>query len=107
MLEDALSDYARTADVLTTVTGEGGWSSVRGSVAILAADLCRRAEARTTQIADCCVAGNTAMMHLLLQLPVARLLHAPFVAAIDCALELQASEIGISSWPPRCPRGRS
>jgi uncharacterized 2Fe-2S/4Fe-4S cluster protein (DUF4445 family) len=72
---------------------------VRESIAGLAAELCSSAGAQTGQIADVCVVGNTAMMHLFLQLPVARLLHAPFVAAMDCEVELTASELGWSFAP--------
>jgi uncharacterized 2Fe-2S/4Fe-4S cluster protein (DUF4445 family) len=74
-------------------------SRVRESIASLAVELCSAAGVHPCQIADVCVVGNTAMMHLFLQLPVARLLHAPFVAAIDCEVELMASELGWSFAP--------
>jgi uncharacterized 2Fe-2S/4Fe-4S cluster protein (DUF4445 family) len=44
-------------------------------------ELCARSHIDKEQIADICMAGNTAMTHLLLNLPVDRLLHAPFVAS--------------------------
>ena len=74
-------------------------SRVRESIASLAAKLCGTAAVELSQIADVCVVGNTAMMHLFLQLPVARLLHAPFVAAIDCEVELMANELGWNFAP--------
>jgi len=72
---------------------------VRESIGALAVELCQSAGVKLSQIADACVVGNTAMMHLLLQLPVTRLLHAPFVAAIDCAQNLLASDLGWSFAP--------
>jgi len=47
------------------------------------------------QVADLCVVGNTAMMHLLLELPVDGLLAAPFIAATTSAVDTRARDIGI------------
>ena len=53
------------------------------------------ASAKPEQLADLCVVGNTAMTHLLLELPVAGLLVAPFVAASTAAVDVRAGDIGI------------
>jgi len=53
------------------------------------------ASAKPEQLADLCVVGNTAMIHLLLELPVDGLLVAPFVAASTAAVDIRAGDIGI------------
>ena len=53
------------------------------------------ASAKPEQLADLCVVGNTAMIHLLLELQVDGLLVAPFVAASTAAVDVRAGEIGI------------
>jgi len=53
------------------------------------------ASAKSEQLADLCVVGNTAMIHLLLELPVDGLLVAPFVAASTAAMDVGAGDIGI------------
>lgn len=67
---------------------------VREGVAALAEELCAAAGTHTNEIADACVVGNTAMMHLLLAWPVKQLLHAPFVSAREGAQDLAAAELG-------------
>lgn len=47
------------------------------------------------EIVEACIVGNTAMTHLLLQLPVAQLGSSPFVAASATAIEMPAREIGL------------
>lgn len=69
--------------------------AVRSAINELAGSLCRRGGVERDAIADACIVGNTAMMHLLLALPVAQLLHAPFVSAIDGALDLAAEALGL------------
>jgi uncharacterized 2Fe-2S/4Fe-4S cluster protein (DUF4445 family) len=69
-------------------------SCVRESIAKLAEQLCEATHVDRTRIADVCLVGNTAMVHLLLQLPVSRLLHAPFVASVDRDINVPASELG-------------
>lgn len=73
--------------------------SVRSAIDALAASLCRRAGVHSREIVDACIVGNTAMMHLLLALPVAQLLHAPFVAAVDNALDVEAAVLGLRLAP--------
>jgi uncharacterized 2Fe-2S/4Fe-4S cluster protein (DUF4445 family) len=47
------------------------------------------------QIVEACIVGNTAMTHLLLDLPVHQLSVAPFVAATSTALDVKARELQI------------
>jgi uncharacterized 2Fe-2S/4Fe-4S cluster protein (DUF4445 family) len=45
------------------------------------------------QIAEACIVGNTAMTHLLLELPVHQLAVSPFVAATSTALDMKARDL--------------
>ncbi len=67
---------------------------VRKSMSELAEELCDSANLSSEQIADVCVVGNTAMVHLFLELPVQQLLCAPFISAIDCDVDIPADELG-------------
>jgi len=51
------------------------------------------------QVAECCIVGNTAMAHLLLQLPTPQMVMAPYVAATDAALDIKARDIGLAIAP--------
>ncbi len=51
------------------------------------------------EIADICIVGNTAMMHLLLKMPVEQLLYAPFVSSIDRDVDVRASDLSLPSAP--------
>jgi uncharacterized 2Fe-2S/4Fe-4S cluster protein (DUF4445 family) len=51
------------------------------------------------QVVDACIAGNTAMTHLLLQLPVAQLAKAPYVAAASTSLTIKAGDLGLEIAP--------
>lgn len=65
----------------------------------LLADLLEQAEALPEQVAECCVVGNTAMIHLLLQLPVRQLAKAPYVSAASAALDVKARTMGLPTAP--------
>ncbi|HTR27166.1 MAG TPA: ASKHA domain-containing protein [Terriglobales bacterium] len=82
--------YADSADGRATALAD----LARNSIAQLASLVCEDAKTCEREIADVCVVGNTAMMHLLLKLPVSRLLRAPFVASIDRDLDLPAGDLG-------------
>ncbi|MCJ7684936.1 MAG: ASKHA domain-containing protein, partial [Desulfobacteraceae bacterium] len=62
----------------------------------LAADLCSETDVHPEEITEIVVAGNTAMHHLLLRLPVEQLALAPHVAAVRRALDIKARNIGLS-----------
>ncbi len=51
------------------------------------------------QIAEACIVGNTAMMHLLLKLPVRQLSVSPFVAASSSALDVKARDLELDVAP--------
>jgi uncharacterized 2Fe-2S/4Fe-4S cluster protein (DUF4445 family) len=65
----------------------------------LLGDLTQSAGIARQQIADLCVVGNTAMIHLLLALPVDQLAVAPFVAATSAAIDVKAREMGLHAAP--------
>jgi len=58
-------------------------------------ELLARAGAAPEQVVDACIVGNTAMSHLLLELPVRQLAKAPYVAAVGTALRVPAAELGL------------
>ena len=51
------------------------------------------------QIAEACIVGNTAMTHLLLNLPVHQLSVSPFVAASSSALDVKARDLDLDIAP--------
>lgn len=59
----------------------------------LAASLATDAGVDTARILETVIVGNTAMHHLLLQLPVDQLARAPYVPAVAGALDLKAREL--------------
>ncbi|MBI9046951.1 MAG: DUF4445 domain-containing protein [Anaerolineaceae bacterium] len=61
----------------------------------LLGELAAEAHISREQVLDACIVGNTAMTHLLLNLPVEQLLKAPYVAAVSDALDYRASEVGL------------
>lgn len=62
-------------------------------------DLLTRIGAQREQVVEACIVGNTAMIHLLLQLPVRQLALAPYVPAISDAMDVRASDLGIKMAP--------
>ena len=69
------------------------------AIGSLAHDLCHAIGATTKDIVDVTVCGNTAMHHLLLDLPVRQLARAPFVAAMREATDIKAREFGLAFCP--------
>jgi uncharacterized 2Fe-2S/4Fe-4S cluster protein (DUF4445 family) len=51
------------------------------------------------QVADICLVGNTAMTHLLLELPVRQLATSPYVAATNTAIDVKARDLGLTTAP--------
>lgn len=62
-------------------------------------DLLAQIGADRAQVVDACIVGNTAMTHLLLQLPIQQLAKAPYVAATSHALDVPASELRLGMAP--------
>lgn len=65
----------------------------------LAGELAERAGADRRRIADACLVGNTAVVHLLLELPVGQLAAAPFVCATSAPVDLKARDLGLELAP--------
>jgi uncharacterized 2Fe-2S/4Fe-4S cluster protein (DUF4445 family) len=61
----------------------------------LAIDLCAEVSAKTEEIVEAVVVGNTAMHHLFLGLPVRQLALSPFVPAVSRALDIKAGDLGL------------
>jgi uncharacterized 2Fe-2S/4Fe-4S cluster protein (DUF4445 family) len=61
----------------------------------LAKDLCNEAGVSTGDIVDMVVVGNTAMHHLLLDLPVRQLALSPYVPVVSMGLDIKARDIGL------------
>ena len=60
------------------------------------AEMCGSVDAKPSSIADTVIVGNTAMHHILLGLPLRQLARAPYVPAVNSALDLKARDIGLS-----------
>jgi len=65
----------------------------------LAIDLCAEVSAKTEEIVEAVVVGNTAMHHLFLGLPVRQLALSPFVPAVSRALDVKAGDLGLRIAP--------
>jgi uncharacterized 2Fe-2S/4Fe-4S cluster protein (DUF4445 family) len=72
---------------------------VRGCVAKLTAELCRDASVERTDVLELTFVGNPVMHHLLLGIDPTELGGAPFALAVDDALRLPASELGLPVNP--------
>jgi uncharacterized 2Fe-2S/4Fe-4S cluster protein (DUF4445 family) len=97
--EDVIS---RLTHVLHSPKGDGGHSlaaMVRKTLDDLLGELTRRAGVSRSQVADVCIVGNTAMTHLLLELPVHQLAVAPYVAATNAAVDIKARDLGLTTAP--------
>lgn len=69
--------------------------AVQTSLAEITQTLAEKAGVSTQEIAEVCVVGNTAMTHLLLELPISQLAMAPYVPAASTPLEARASDLGL------------
>ncbi len=65
----------------------------------LLGELLAQVGAAREQVVDACIVGNTAMTHLLLELPVAQLAKAPYVSAASSAVTIRAAELGLKMAP--------
>jgi len=73
--------------------------AVRGCLAKLTAELCRDAGLDRTDVLEVTVVGNPVMHHLLLGIDPTELGGAPFALAVDDALRIRASELGLPVNP--------
>jgi len=72
---------------------------VRETIDDLLGELTEQADVSRDQVTDVCIVGNTAMTHLLLELPVRQLAVSPYVAATDAAIDVKARDLGLSTAP--------
>lgn len=72
---------------------------VREALDSLLGELTEQAGVSCDQVADVCIVGNTAMTHLLLELPVHQLAVCPYVAATDAAIDVKARDLGLTTAP--------
>ncbi len=79
--------------------GRGLAAKVQETLQELLTELVTQAGAIPEQVVDACIVGNTAMTHLLLQLPVSQLAKAPYVAAAGTALNVPAVQLGLKMAP--------
>jgi uncharacterized 2Fe-2S/4Fe-4S cluster protein (DUF4445 family) len=73
--------------------------AVRETLSELLANLTEAAGIDSGQVADCCIVGNTAMTHLLLELPIRQLVRTPYVAAVSSAQDIKVRQIGLQTAP--------
>ncbi len=73
--------------------------AIRGALGSLAAELARSAGIATTDILELALVGNPIMHHLVLGLDPVELGGAPFALAVDQALTIPASALGIAVHP--------
>ncbi len=73
--------------------------AIRGCLAKLTAELCREAGVERTDVLEVTLVGNPVMHHLLLGIDPTELGGAPFALAVDSALRLPASELGLPVNP--------
>ncbi|MCC6201377.1 MAG: DUF4445 domain-containing protein [Gammaproteobacteria bacterium] len=70
---------------------------VVGAINDVARSLCAEQGATTEHIADVVIAGNTAMHHFFLNLPVTYLAVAPFAPAVSGAVDVRARLVGLET----------
>ncbi len=81
---------------------EGGHTlavMVRETLDNLLGELTEQAGVSRSQVADVCLVGNTAMTHLLVELPVHQLAVSPYVAATNAAIDVKARDLGLTTAP--------
>jgi uncharacterized 2Fe-2S/4Fe-4S cluster protein (DUF4445 family) len=62
-------------------------------------EVCRSSGIDQGQVVDAVIVGNTAMHHLFVGLPVEQLVFAPYVPAVNDAIDIRARDIGIELAP--------
>lgn len=72
---------------------------VRDALAVLTREVCEAAGVPRSLVREVVVVGNTAMHHLLADLPVRQLGMAPYRPALTTALELSAQALGLDVAP--------
>ena len=73
--------------------------AVQNTLNDLLGELVQQAGVTRDQVADLCIVGNTAMTHLLIQLPTDQLAAAPYVSANNDAMDIKARDMGLIAAP--------
>jgi uncharacterized 2Fe-2S/4Fe-4S cluster protein (DUF4445 family) len=73
--------------------------AVRVIIREMISRLVEKAGESLAQVADLCIVGNTAMIHLLLDLPVGQLTASPYVASMSLAIDIKARDLDLISSP--------
>ena len=73
--------------------------AIRGGINRLLKELCVLADIDPIQVVDGCIVANTAMAHLLLDLPTSQLSHAPYVPATLGPVDIKARELELEMAP--------
>ncbi|MBI5440533.1 MAG: DUF4445 domain-containing protein [Deltaproteobacteria bacterium] len=95
--EDLMSRLAHAlggeegVDRLARAAGEG--------IDRLLGNLVKKAGLERAEVQEIVIAGNTAMHHLLLSLPIEQLARAPYVPALAGPIEVPSARIGVSAAP--------
>ncbi len=97
MGEDIIARMARAKD--SPADAARLQELVVGALNRLAGDLSAEVRADPRDVVEVVVAGNTAMHHLLLKLPVEQLAMSPYVPALRESFEVRAREIGLGIAP--------
>jgi len=97
---------ARGEDVISRIIyaskSEGGTELrqlVVGTINELLERGCKRLKAQPDEVMKAVIAGNSTMIHLLLQIPAASIRLSPFVTAINQPPSLVAHELGLDIFP--------
>jgi uncharacterized 2Fe-2S/4Fe-4S cluster protein (DUF4445 family) len=69
--------------------------AVTNTLADLSRELAARISLTSQDILECCIVGNTAMLHILLELPVGQLASAPYIPATSLPLEILAADLNL------------
>ena len=72
-------------------------SLLREAINDLIKNLCQDGEVLPHQITDITICGNTAISHLLMQIPVEPLARAPYIAGFSTPQKLSARELGLKN----------
>jgi uncharacterized 2Fe-2S/4Fe-4S cluster protein (DUF4445 family) len=73
--------------------------TVRGTIRDIILELTEKAGIKPMQVADICIVGNTAMTHLLLDLPVKQLAVSPYIACTNSSVDVKARDLGLITAP--------
>lgn len=97
---------ARGEDVISRIIyasknsgGEELQQRVVATLNQLAENACKRVKASPAEIVKAVVAGNSTMIHLLLDIPAASIRFSPFITAVNHPPRTQARELGLKFCP--------